>query len=442
LREREGEPEISFSSFSSPDRMVSTVCHQHPQLELEVGIRKNRVTTAAAAAMPQRSSKSFRFAIAAACIAAAAVVMYSQTRSGDEIFLESTTEYDADTEDNIFSRRYLSPAQRAYLAAHPPAPPKAKPAKIVRQKPAVQPLIRYTRQDEDTFLQDVPGMDGSEMNVLFEAASAGPGARLKPDEVKPRMLSLKTIDEEDIRAKDVFSRQYGHAVPTAGNVMPSRSTDTEVDHGEAAAVMREAGKAFAIAEGNKPEQSPSTGIARSRLSNAARMIRGYMPAHKTSSLAGGLDRRQTLDAVPPVDADVMSQLDTESNEIEHMHIMSAAQRELLDPSSVEDIDKDLLKQSINNLDDVDVYTIPRGEHHGQRRAARLNGYEGSTDRQQQMKNLESFAQPQKSPSMSMVSLAKELQGDSDWKRRMKAAVEQSDVAAPVTQCQKSIIFPT
>jgi hypothetical protein len=44
--------------------------------------------------------------------------------------------------------------------------------------------------------------------------------------------------------------------------------------------------------------------------------------------------------------------------------------------------------------------------------------------------------------MSMVSLAKELQGDSDWKRRMKAAVEQSDVAAPVTQCQKSIIFPT
>jgi hypothetical protein len=169
----------------------------------------------------RRPVQVFRVLVVAACLLAAAVVI---GRQGD--VQVGLGEYAADTEDNIFSRHYLSPAQRKYRAMHPPPPPPAKPVALTQApapatppRPQLPSLIGYSEKEARTFLQEIPGMQEHEMDELVKAASFGHATPLVDPVAAaaappPRPLSPAAIAEEHIRAEDVFSRNYGRPVQT------------------------------------------------------------------------------------------------------------------------------------------------------------------------------------------------------------------------------------
>jgi hypothetical protein len=406
----------------------------------------------------RRPVQVFRILVVAACLLAAAVVI---GRQGD--VRVGLGEYAEDTENNIFSRRYLSPAQRKYRAMHPPSPPPVKPVALTQApapaappRPQLPSLIGYSEKEARTFLQEIPGMQEHEMDELVKAASFGHATPLVDPVAAavappPRPLSPAAIAEEHIRAEDVFSRNYGRPVQTTESVAvlrPDPDAELRRDHGQVVDVMREAGKAFAMAEpgGNGKGATHGDTWTRSRL---AVPVFGYVPPDRTNLLALARSgpahlgyKQQILATVPKIDSGLMSHLLEEESQIDSLHIISKAQREDLNPDNAVDVDSELLKKSINSLNSLSPASegtdIRYGEHKRARRAAgTLNGDEGAADKAHQMAALQRSTQPTDTHrpwvdatpprGSSTESLTKMLQADSPWNREMAAAVKASDV---------------
>lgn len=352
------------------------------------------------------------------------------------------SDFGADSEDNVFSSHYLSPERRKFLATHPP--PKPEAAVAPPHPPPSRPAARqhraaldFSRSEAKEVVDEIPGMGAREMSELVHAATFGHAKVVQPvPAVKPAKLSAKRIAQEKIRADDIFSQKYYHrAVPTAGDYIPNLHPDSELHSmdGEAAAVMREAGKAFAMAEGG--EHLPSEG-GKERLSSAKMQV--YKPAQHTITLAS-VNRGQSAQ-VPAVDRDLISSLDTDESEIDHMHIMTSAQRAVINPDSVEDIDSELLKKSINGLKSMNQQAERTGRPYNershdqeeQRRQERarehLNGDEGAHDLRTQMDALGKQASPKEKHASSTEAFASALQPgqDSAFNRAMRAAVKASN----------------
>jgi len=399
---------------------------------------------------PQPWRRAVAVVSAVACVAAAACVwQYGGGGGGAPVALGSS-DYLADSEDNVFSSHYLSPERRKYLAAHPPA---RKPVAAPLPKPKAAhrhrvPALEFSRAEASEVVDEIPGMGAREMKELEDAASAGHAKVVQPvPEPKPAKLSPEAIAQEHIRADDVFStKYYNRAVPTAGHSIPSLHADSELHNvnGEAAAVMREAGKAFAMAEGGT--HLPAAG----KKSHPPEQMQAFVPAEHTSTLASVSPGRQALAEVPAVDRDLISNLDSDESEIDHMHIMSAAQRAIISPDSVEDIDSEALKKSINSLTSMNQQAERTGRQYGEsgeRRSAarqeqqaqererverpaapRFNGDEGAQDQRQQMRALGRQASPEKKDATSTAALAKALQPgrDAAFDAAMRAAVKASN----------------
>ena len=428
---------------------LSAGAAQHQQMEEGGGIHR---------VAERRPVQVFRVLVVAACLLAAAFVI---GRQGGQVGLG---EYAADTEDNIFSRHYLSPAQRKYRAIHPPPPPPAKslvlakaPAPAAPPRPQLPSLIGYSEREAKTFLQEIPGMQEHEMDELIKAASFGHATPLVDPVAAaaappPRPLSPAAIAEERIRAEDVFSRNYGRPVQTTVSgaaLRPDPDAELRRDHGQVADVMREAGKAFAMAEpgGNGKGATHSDTRMRTRL---AAPVFGYVAPDHTNVLALARSgpahlghKQQILAAVPKIDSGLMSHLLNEESQIDSLHIMSKAQREDLNPDNAVDVDSEELKRSINSLNSLNPASegtdLRYGEHKRARRAAgTLNGDEGAADKAQQMAALQRSAQPTDTHrpwvgattprGSSTDSLTKILQADSPWNKEMAAAVKASDVS--------------
>ena len=415
----------------------------HHQEQMEEGVRANRIGAPCAVIVSQRrwSAQAFRVVVAAACLAAAAVLIGRQSTRGGDVNLD---EYAADTKDNIFSHHYESEAEQHYLAAHPPAqprqeilPPSLPSVQRSRRKQELPAMIGYSRKEARSFLSEIPGMGQGEMEELVKAASVGHQPLVQPVAPKPRPLSAETIAQEHIRAEDVFSSHYGRPVRTEGQGRGIARPDSELrsTNGEAAAVMRQAGMAFAMAEqkgGSMPEFQ-QTVRHESRQATAKMDVQQYMPADKTSQLAAAQIRHQkvrqeALSAVPAVDRDLISGLDQEENQIDDMHIMSKAQRAILNPESTEDIDSELLKKSINSLNSINPGSERTGigysEHRESRQHFGLNGDEGSADTANQMQALKVAGQHKEESSTDAYS--KILNAGSKWNQEMKAAVKASE----------------
>jgi len=393
----------------------------------------------------RRPAQVFRIIVASACLLAAATVMSGQ---GKRVALAG--EYAVDTEDNVFSRHYMTPAQRAYLAAHPPRPPPPPAAKAPAAPPprpaapTLPSLIGYSKREAKSFLQELPGMHAHEMDELIKAASFGHAPLVEPVIDKPRPLSAEAIAQERIRAEDVFSRSYGRPVQTTesdGAQRQEPDAELRTDRGEAADVMREAGKAFAMEEqsGNgKPTRAGAAeaarGGTRAKAGLAVPAFEYEAPDH-TSQLAIGAHRRparldyrqQVLAAVPKIDSGLMSGLLDDEDQIDQMHIMSKARREDLNPAHTVNIDSEMLKRSINGLrstSPASAGTDPDyGDHRHARNAGALNGDEGVADKAQQMAALRRVTQPK---GTATESYAKALKTDSEWNKEMAAAVKASD----------------
>jgi len=373
----------------------------------------------------------FRWVVLSVCLAAAVVVIHRQ-RDGVVELRES--DYAADTEDNIFSSHYKSLAERKWLALHPPM------RKDIFAKTTVQRKKKMKGKWEEeatSFLSDIPGMGDSEMQELLKAASVGQAPLVKPLVMKQHKLSAKKIAEERIRSEDVLSHHYGRAMPTGGHALPVLNPASELRDtiGAAAQVMSDTGRAFVMAEIGGTAAPKQTNM-RSVRHAAAKMLAGYMPAKRTSTLALG-GREHALASVPAIDRDLMSNLNDDQNEIEGMHIMTGAQREILKPSSARDIDSEFLKSSINSLADLvpasDETDRTYGQHserkqmHKQHLVVHHNGDEGAADRRQQMETLRRLAENKKTSS-STASFTKALNtgADTNFNREMRAAVIASN----------------
>jgi len=401
-------------------------------MEQGVCVRANRATSVP----PHHRSKTtvFRLVVLSVCLAAAVVVIHRQRR-GDGVVELRESDYAADTEDNIFSSHYKSLAERKWLALHPPV------RKYVFAKTTVQRKKKKKGRWEEeatSFLSDIPGMGDNEMQELLKAASIGHAPLVEPVVMKQHKLSAKKIAEERIRSEDVFSHHYGRAVHTGGHALPVLNPASELRDtiGAAAQVMSDTGRAFAMAEIGGTAAPKQTNM-RSVRHIAANMLAGYMPAKRTSTLALGGRRKHALASVPAIDRDLMSNLNDDQNEIEGMHIMTGAQREILKPSSARDIDSEFLKNSINSLADLvpasDKTDRTYGQHserkqmHKHHLVVHHNGDKGAADRRQQMETLRRLAENKKTSSTT-ASFTKALNtgADTNFNREMRAAVIASN----------------
>ena len=395
--------------------------------------------------------RALRLAIAAACLAVAVVFVVvredGESDGGEAAELSARSDLAADTAANIFSSHYIPPAQQEFLAEHPPPPRTRKAAAAAMtpaapapaaETPAETPAddVGFDTREATAFLEDIPGMSADELKELVGAADTrhtGPAVadvtRAEQAAVtsvaEPQRLSRQTIEQERVRTADVFSRHDGKAVPTKGKAIPSVRPDDELDSvdGEAASVMRDAGEAFAQAEARKPSAHPD------KLAQAAATV--MIPAQGTSQLTNRPSRKSVLSEVPAVDRDLLSSLDHEEDQIDDMHIMSHAQRELVRPERAEDIDSDVLKRSVNTLADQkqvrsegSAASTLRHQRHG------LNGDEGREDKRHQMQALRRAAHGHSKATPSSSSLAKALNpGANDaFSREMRSAVRASDTS--------------
>ena len=398
--------------------------------------------------------RALRLAIAAACLAVAVVFVVvredGESDGGEAAELSARSDLAADTAANIFSSHYIPPAQREFLAEHPPpprtrkaaaaaeTPPPPPPPAAAAETPAETPAddVGFDTREATAFLEDIPGMSADELKELVGAADTRHTGPVVADVTRaeqaavtsvaePQRLSRQTIEQERVRAADVFSRHYGKAVPTKGKAIPSVRPDDELDSvdGKAASVMRDAGEAFAQAEARKPSAHPD------KLAQAAATV--MIPALGTSQLTNRPSRKSVLSEVPAVDRDLLSSLDHEEDQIDDMHIMSHAQRELVRPERAEDIDSDVLKRSVNTLADQkqvrsegSAASTSRHQRHG------LNGDEGRADKRHQMQALRRAAHGHSKATPSSSSLAKALNpGANDaFSREMRSAVRASDTS--------------
>lgn len=409
-------------------------------VQVEEGVRHRAAEESASRSGRQQWRRAAVVVCAAACVAAAVCVW----RDGSSSPVAALSDYKADSEDNVFSSHYLSPERRKYFATHAPPPRKVAVALAhppPPKHPARQqsPELDFSRSEAQEVVDEIPGMGAQEMKELVDAAKVGHAKVVQPVPVaKPAKLSATKIAQEKIRADDIFSTKYYHrAVPTAGKSIPNLHPDSELRtmNGEAAAVMREAGKAFAMAEGGRNRLLSNA----EEEHQAPAAMQVYRPAQHTSTLASVRQGHQAR--VPAVDRDLISSLDSDQSEIDHMHIMTSAQRAIINPDSVEDIDSELLKKSINGLESMNQQADKTGRQFGERSheheaearerdrsKAHLNGDEGEHDIRKQMEALGRQASPKQKHATSTEAYVRALQPgrDSAFDRAMRAAVKASN----------------